>query len=51
MVGFAPVDNPFKGMRNTSKTRVAYFYDEEVGDFDYEGLHPMYALPTPALTC
>lgn len=33
MGSFAPVDNPFAGMRNSSKNRVAYFYDDQVGDF------------------
>jgi len=43
MPGFAPVDSPFVGMRNSSKKRVSYFYDEDIGDFDYEYKHPMYA--------
>jgi hypothetical protein len=41
MGNFAPVDNPFEGMRNSSKKRVAYFYDDEVGYFAYETGHPM----------
>jgi hypothetical protein len=38
---FAPIDNPFEGMRNSSKKRVTYFYDDEVGHFAYETGHPM----------
>jgi hypothetical protein len=38
---FAPIDNPFEGMRNSSKKRVAYYYDDEVGYFAYETGHPM----------
>ena len=41
MGSFAPVDNPFTGMRNSSKNRVTYFYDDEVGYFAYETGHPM----------
>ena len=41
MSTFAPIDNPFEGMRNSSKKRVAYFYDDEVGYFTYETGHPM----------